>query len=338
MNEKRREIKEAITAFIMKICTKERYIEIRRQILCDKNDFEPYVAFKRLTRDSSDGINHKTLIKFQKENMNPTVLNRAKTLINHYRAPISPNIKYKQFLEIVLPRENADLRAFITQRECFDIKKGEYLSYDTELALASLLKQEINIFSDLEDEKSRLDGLGLSPGRIIFEVDKKNSKDLNFQNLKEFLGDSGIAAFDNELISFLRRVDRDDDGVINLHELERFLKLFDTTREGNKSNPGGLGAKKGSITQEKLRSVSPARIIVKNPVTLIPKATRKSLRSRESKKVPRTPVKSDFGALEKRRSSKEETNCSINAIEFCLLNRSSMKKDTLDMSRQESTC
>lgn len=38
-------LKSAITNLIMKLCTLERYIEIKRQMLCDKNDFEPYVAF-----------------------------------------------------------------------------------------------------------------------------------------------------------------------------------------------------------------------------------------------------------------------------------------------------
>jgi Ca2+-binding EF-hand superfamily protein len=349
MNEKRSEVKEAITNFIMKICTKERYTEIRRQILCDKNDFEPYVAFKRLTRDSSEGINSKNLTKFQKENMLEITDSQARMLINHYRSPISPIIKYKEFLEIVLPRENSDLRAFITQRECFEIKEGEYLSYDTELALSYLLGQEIQIFCELADEKRKLDKLGLNSARLIFEVDKVNSRELNFQNLNAYLSDSGVNAFDNEIISFLRKVDRDDDGVINLHELERFMKLFDFCKDSQIPGRKGICSQRSSITNDVLRSVSPARKIVKNPVSLIPKKKRvagilshnNSKDFRPKKKMgprvgsmilPRTPIKSPIRGGEKRQSSKKSS-----VVDFCLLNRSSVKKNNeIDLLKQDS--
>jgi hypothetical protein len=47
---------ESIFDFIAKVCLNERYIEMRRQILCDSNDFETYVAFSRLSRNDQKGI------------------------------------------------------------------------------------------------------------------------------------------------------------------------------------------------------------------------------------------------------------------------------------------
>ena len=45
MSNKEQVKRSAISNFIMRICSLERYIEVNRQILCDKEDFEPYVAF-----------------------------------------------------------------------------------------------------------------------------------------------------------------------------------------------------------------------------------------------------------------------------------------------------
>ena len=59
----------AITNFIMKVCSLERYIEIKRQMLCDKNDFEPYVAFQRLSRNGQKGISSANIMQFLSENL-----------------------------------------------------------------------------------------------------------------------------------------------------------------------------------------------------------------------------------------------------------------------------
>jgi hypothetical protein len=37
--------KLAVSNFITKVCAMERQIELKRQTLCDRNDFEPYVTF-----------------------------------------------------------------------------------------------------------------------------------------------------------------------------------------------------------------------------------------------------------------------------------------------------
>jgi len=48
-------------------------------------------------------------------------------------------------MDIVLPREHPDLRAFVTQKDCedFNINGQEILSKETENALADVLISEI---------------------------------------------------------------------------------------------------------------------------------------------------------------------------------------------------
>jgi hypothetical protein len=127
---------------------------------------------------------------------------------------------------MVLPKEHPDLRAFVTQRECFDISEEEFLSYETEVGLAVLIEKEIKVFKECYDEKIELTKLELDAEKIIEIIDEDKEGNLNFKNLRNFFHDSGLLPYDAEIISLLRRVDRDDDGIILPIELEKFLKLF----------------------------------------------------------------------------------------------------------------
>jgi hypothetical protein len=136
-------------------------------------------------------------------------------------------------LEIVLPKEHPDLRAFVTQRETFDISKDEYLCYDTELSLAELLDYEIKLFEDLQDEKKRLDDLELTAEKIIEFIDSEDETgNINFNNLRGYLNGCGVLPYDSEIISLLRRVDRDDDGVLIQAEFQKFLSRFNNIGGG----------------------------------------------------------------------------------------------------------
>lgn len=268
---KKREIREAIANFITKVSTTERYIELKRQLLCDMNDFEPYVAFKRLTRsEDSKEISLKKISRFQSETLLHTKEYKIKRMVRHYNSHISDQkttLSYKEFLEIVLPREHPDLRAFITQRECFDIQKGEYLSYQTEASMANLIDKEINIFSNLVEEKRMLDKYNYNAEKMVKEIDTANGAEINFSNLTEFLSDCGIAVYEFEVISFLRRLDRDDDGVVKVNELENFLRIFDI-----KDRHSSYSKRRVGVDSEALMTISPARKIVSGKVSLISKS------------------------------------------------------------------
>lgn len=73
--------------------------------------------------------------------------------MSHYDTDKDGVLSYKEFLDIVLPKEHPDLRAFVTQRECFEIRDFEYLSYETEAALAILLALEVGVFEGAIFEK-----------------------------------------------------------------------------------------------------------------------------------------------------------------------------------------
>lgn len=262
--------RETLANFIMKICSKERYIEVRRQLLCDKNDFEPYVAFTRLSRSNeSNGVTGKNIQDFLRESMIDIRQRKTQALLKHYDSDSDDVLSYKEFLDIVLPKEHPDLRAFVTQRECFDITNDEYLGYETEAALALLLEKELSLFDEIMEDKEKLDMVGIGGEKIVEIIDGDKTGSLNFNNLRNFVHECGIIPYDSEIIAFLRRVDRDDDGVINAEEMQKFLHLF------NYCDDPRLGRRRRSnLKCDDLKSKSPRRKIVNHKVSLL--SSRKS--------------------------------------------------------------
>lgn len=251
---------QAIANFIMKLCSVERYIEVKRQILCDKADFEPYIAYCRISRDNPNGISLKHLQTFLRENLLDKHACYTSSVLSHYDIDTNGYLSYKEFLEIVLPKEHSDLRAFVTQRECSTIKKEEYLSYETEFALASLLHAENSLYAQVEVDKEELDDCGLTAAGILKEIDVESGLQVDFKNLQVFLHDAGILPYDAELIAFLRRVDRNGDGVVDAQEFAFFLARFLGEEIENFRSEGRTLNRVAS--HGRLRQLSPDRKIV----------------------------------------------------------------------------
>lgn len=257
--------RSTITNFIMKVCSLERYIEIKRQMLCDKDDFEPYVAFQRLARNGQNGISSANVMQFLSENLIDMSLAKCRLILNHYDSDQDGLLSYKEFLELVLPKEHPELRAFVTQRECYDINSEEYLSYETEAAMAVLFALEIDLFDSARTQKEHLDKMELDGHSIVQIIDGNSEGNLNFNNIQEYLNDSGIMAYDSEIINFLRRVDRDDDGVILGEEFVKFLAKF------NRENmtPKKSSKKVIELNKAKLECFSPGRKIVTSRISML---------------------------------------------------------------------
>ena len=245
-------------------------------MLCDKEDFEPYVAFQRLTRNSNNGITINNIQRFLSENLIDLSIERCRNLVSHYDADKDGMLSYKEFLEIVLPKEHPDLRAYVTQRDCYNISEEEYLSYETEAAMAVLFEREVSIFAETMAQKDELDNLALSGHKIVELIDGAETGSLNFNNVQKFLHSTGLMPYDSEIIAFLRRVDRDDDGVISGEEMNNFISLFnhtdsvlDSMRRKHQTN---------STSHARLKTFSPGRQIVSNKLHMVsPQSTKQTI-------------------------------------------------------------
>ena len=221
-----REKELAICNFLMKICSKERFIEIKRQMLSEKPDFEPYVGFRRIARKTnSDGIDSKALLAFFEENLVEVTHADCYKIITHYSSRDPKVLNFRDFLNMILPKENPELRAFVSQKDVYEIQDNEFLQYETEISLALLLEKEANFFRELAQELKILKGLNIYAYDMMRIIDATHHIEINFDNMYALFRKNNLMPYDEELISFLRRLDKDDDGVITLEELDEFLRL-----------------------------------------------------------------------------------------------------------------
>ena len=216
-----------ICDFVMQVAAKERLIEFKRQILSQQKDFEPYVAFKRITRKSNPhGITAECFRQFFMQNNEQVELADISKLIAHNVTDDPEAIHYKDFLNLVLPKDHSDLRAYVSQKDPYDIEENCALAADTESCLCKLLLKEMQIYNELREEYTNMLNLGLDTREVISYVDAENQKEVNFENLSNLFRNNNLRPYDDELISFLRRVDRNDDGIIDWRELDDFAGLI----------------------------------------------------------------------------------------------------------------
>ena len=68
-------------------------------------------------------------------------------------------------------------------------------------------------------------GIKTAPG-LLKILDNYDLRVVNYENLREFLLETGLLPYNAEIISVLRRIDKDGDGIISLKELDQFLTRF----------------------------------------------------------------------------------------------------------------
>lgn len=260
--------RRTLSNFIMKLCSLERFIEVKRQLVCDMPDFEPYSAFLRFTRLKSAGITPFTISAFMNESLLDGDLADSKKLVKFYDYDNDGLLSYTEFLNILLPKEHPDLRAFVTQRECLEIQNEEYFGYETEVALAALIDMESSVFQQLACEKEELDSVGLDATQIMREIVGDENGAIDFNNVQQYLNKSGLLPYDSEIIAFLRRIDRNDDGLVSQEELSIFLEIFDPTEPHNVI-PGRLSKSPNPMQQWLLERTTPGRRITKNMVSVL---------------------------------------------------------------------
>jgi len=224
----------ALTKFVVQVAAKERYIEIKRQLLCDHLSFVPYAAFQRLSGTNRAGIEPKNIYDFLKDNgSNPSTRN-CELVIRHYDFDRDGVLCYKEFLELILPTENTAARYFITQKDDYEIIESNYIDAETEAALASLLFEEAYFYDHLGSSANQLTIQKIDTRRILSMLGSSNK--LDYTALTHFFNEIGVKPYDAEIISFLRRIDLNADGLITYREIEDFLHRFELVSAQRHSN------------------------------------------------------------------------------------------------------
>ncbi|EAR90151.2 EF hand protein (macronuclear) [Tetrahymena thermophila SB210] len=217
----KRETRNRLCELLILLGQEEKYLEDYRQVLCQEQDFEPFSAFKRIDRKRQGFILASDIQDFLSSNGAFYELRDCQTYIYQYDIDLDNKLSYMEFLKSLLPFDNPELRQEVTQRPSYEIEPDDLLPYDVENALLKFIEKDIYINKKIENHKILLHKCsGFSAKDAFSRIDRSNEGDINFTNLSEYMTDCGCDLENQEdlIINILRRLDRDDDGRLNLAE------------------------------------------------------------------------------------------------------------------------
>jgi Ca2+-binding EF-hand superfamily protein len=207
----------------------EKDIEISRQVLAERSAFEPYTAFKRITRLATGSLTVYQVVDFLRENGIIALEKDVRNVFNLYSTSADGRLSYTDFLEVVLPRTNSVLRTICTQRDSYFVADDEVLLYEIEHGLAKILDKEVALSRRVEllkeDLVSRYDfSLRGSYEALVEAGDGR----VDYDAFYRFLQKNSIPVIEKDILALLRRVDADRDGRLTFSEFCDAITPADT--------------------------------------------------------------------------------------------------------------
>jgi len=140
-------------------------------------------------------------------------------------------LSFKEFLPLVLPLCNSEIRENVVERENYPIFKGDTLPYSVEYTLAQLIHKEILLHSNIERETLKLFNCYDYNVQAAFKViDIRHTRYITFEILSKYLKKMKAEAQAEDITAFIRRIDRDLDCKVSFHEFSEIFQAPVTRR------------------------------------------------------------------------------------------------------------
>ena len=98
------------------ICEVEIIIERQRQQLCEHRSFAPYSAFCRIDRRARESIEPADLVAYLESNGSKRSIPECAKLIHYFDSDEDGMLSYSDFIQLVLPCDNNDLRLEVQRK------------------------------------------------------------------------------------------------------------------------------------------------------------------------------------------------------------------------------
>ena len=228
-----------LASLLMKLSQGEKEIEILRQLLCEKIDFDPYTVFSTLDRYRSSFLTPKDFKEFLTKHGVPVGDNELFLLVRQYDSDNDSKITLDDFFQFCLPSTDLNLRSRTLARA------SRRLSYDVEYSFLRLLEREASLHKEIEERRRQLAAKDDFTVLSCFQKIAGNSSYIEESQIVEFLRSHGHYVMVEDIDALLRRVDTDGDMMLNYTEfLEAlltittvFTKYEDKKEKSNTSSP-----------------------------------------------------------------------------------------------------
>ncbi|CAD8198084.1 unnamed protein product [Paramecium octaurelia] len=224
-----KDAQQLLCEIINQISLTERRAEQIRIQLCRKTSFNPYACFKRLDSMNTNQIKPEQVVQLLKEN--DFFVQELNTLFD--KTFLKEFLNYQDFLNIILPKTDGELREITAMKQPTKAALEKSIDY----TLAQLFNLEYNEAINLERLKSRLSNY-YNADQMFQSMDSLNNNILNFKDFDRFFRRNGLLLYEEELIAFFYRIDKQRTGQITLNDFRRMLEpLQKVEQQPNSNNP-----------------------------------------------------------------------------------------------------
>ena len=216
---------ETLIKYFSTIKSQDEEIEKIRCTLCQNEEFFPKLLFNSLDTNSKNFLTlddfrlylNKNNIEFEEQCL--------RRFIHNFDKDSDFSIDYNEFLGIITPKKDRNLKQKVISREPKEENKSE--SYDAK-EFQEILINEFKLVKDLyqiaDELKNQQD---FTTYETFLEI-VKNDKYITKDNLRDFLRDNEVEFDYDDVNILLYRIDADNDGQISYQE---FLEIFFPFRE-----------------------------------------------------------------------------------------------------------
>ena len=147
-----------------------------------------------------------------------TTVKQCQKVIKFYDKDLDNKLTFKEFLPMILPLDNSDIRDYAVNKEIHN-----RLPYTIEDLLLQIVTREIECTEHIEIEKKKLLSLYDYNPQIAFKA-INNDKYLTFDSLEKYFKRLNMSA---DVVAIMRRLDQDFDCKVSFDE---FAKVFGSTK------------------------------------------------------------------------------------------------------------
>lgn len=133
-------------------------------------------------------------------------------------------LSFKEFLSLILPLSNSQVRANAVARENYTVGQNDTLPHTVEYTLAQLIHKETLLHSNVGREMRELFNCYDYNVQAAFKlIDTTHTRCITFDSLSKYLKKMKAGAQASDVVAFMRRMDRDLDCKVSFKE---FFEAF----------------------------------------------------------------------------------------------------------------